>query len=1066
MAGRTLNSIFNINLEPKFEKFESNLRGVKDTFSEMNMLYGDSSRRLDKINSKFNDFVLLGKEFENLSVGPSKTFFDDSLDNLSEAKDQFDVLNNKVLTFFKQVAQNQDLDKLSMSIGEAKQYSERLNELRPLIKYGEDVKKATSQVNRLATAVGGVAEKLTFGNSAAQKFFSIFKAGFGDSITKVLGLNKSIKDISVDQLAKAMTTMSEEGNFDFKSALSSLAESKGGEGSTAGKLLDIMKDAGAKPVSSIGDTAETEFTKYVKSSEKLSLAGENIEKLSGSKELVTKSAKKLSQGASVATESVGKFSKSAAASTVTTKAASGSMGKLAFSATKLGGPLAIATVAIYALQAALKALEIGFKANAETMEKFRLSGYRAAGSIRELTNATFQLSKDLGMTTEESAKAVGALSHAGITVNDLKGEFRALDGSMVTGREAFNELASQVGMFSVATGASAEKAAMLQRRLISMGEIDAAASMLGKLSYASEQFGLTANDLNSIMADLTEKTSKLELVWTDTNADEYTTTLAVMSGTAKKLGYDLGIVKRVTDDAIKGGSKSMALLALAGKTQLMFQDDQNKIMGGLGMGAQELLKMTAEMPAYVRQAMLESMGGGEKEVQMLAEMEKERERMRKEGTLAAFEAEQEAAKKLRESYDKSMGTLQRRLNEIFEPIMSSLYKLVGPLVDVFVEATDAIKPFVKDILYFFDGIAEIATDVFSLFGIEAESMGGMLKFIGTIFRVIMFPINLFMDQIRFVVKLVKLAKNTFEDWVASFGPLGEAVKALMNPLGTLFSFFGDDKEKSLIPKLSEEEVNNVFRPIDMLNSKFDETSEKATNAKESMKGSSFLRIKEGVEEVQPSLSSLNGKFDTLSDGAINAKDKVKTFSKNSTGNLDEVINSLQKMPSFGRDELLEKINSPFTFEELKKLQEDPQLNKQFSEVLEPMLKLDPSSIDIADALLGAGEVMEFAVNPAKILSVLKDNVGGVIESAISPVASVIFNEKTGDEQTKQLISLVEKQDMIIEVLIGIFKKNESEEVVRELEKLNSKVKDTDEDQSLKRRVSSDFGGIANQWWGG
>lgn len=574
-----------------------------------------------------------------------------------------------------------------------------------------------------------------------------------------------------------------------------------------------------------------------------------------------------------------------------------SLGTIAVAATAVIG-------AVLALVAALAAFTQGLMMNIKTMEQYREASFRAAGSLRDLTNATYDLSAEIGVSNEEAIKSVKALSTAGFAFDSLGESVFTTTGEVIKGDEALARLAKTNAIFVKATGASADTVAGLQKSLTAMGvAIDRQEALLGALTQASEKYGITGSQLNEIVGTLKDQSILLTKVLDKTNFNEYAAGFVVMAGAARQLGIEMSVVTKLMRDIAEGKDAALALAAFGGQLAKYFDNDAANNLMATAEGAERILEISKNMSGIVRTQFLASFGG-EKELELLRQTAEERRNMSQEEIDAQKQLNEQRAA-LTRSYNESLQTITQQLQRLFAPVLSAIAKVVGPLVDMLIDLftgaelteftnvlmgtmeimKEAFEPFIEASKAGF----ELLSEIFGLIWDIAEPLMPVLKVIGSImYGAIFKPMKMIFEILTTVIKAVRWLGDLFKR-ISGITELTDSVIRAGEAIGKLFESISDwvsntwDKtagrvikwfdeidqklEESVVWSFLKELASGLYDlagPIGMITSGFELIADAATAIEEAIFGSSAFHLKESIMgDIMPALQLFRGLLEAL-----------------------------------------------------------------------------------------------------------------------------------------------------------------------------------------------------------
>ena len=583
----------------------------------------------------------------------------------------------------------------------------------------------------------------------------------------------------------------------------------------------------------------------------------------------------------------------AAATTAAGTAAGGASAGMAGATAAAGGltvalgPLAVivgvVAAAIIVVVGLLAAFTKGLQMNIKTMEKYRQASFRAAGSIRELSNATYDLSTATGLNNKEASDVVIALSEAGFAFSSLGETIKTTTGETIGGQKAMARLAETNAMFTKATGASQQATAGLQKSLTAMGvAVDKQEALFGQLTGAAAKYGITGEDLTQIVGALKSQSMLLTKVLDDTDFNEYAAGYVTMAGAARELGVELGTVNKLMKEIAKGEGAATTLAALGGNLSAYFDNDAANNMMATAEGAERVLKMAEGMQGIVRTQFLAKFGG-EEELLLLQRTAE----MRKGMSDAEIQAEKDLAaqrQKTKQQYDQSLQTITQQMQRLFAPILAGIAKVVGPMVDslvTFFEGTD-FKGFGKAIMSMMEGVGAVFGPALTMMG---EFFNMTMEVFGTIWDLIepLMPVfkllggilmTTFIVPMRAIVAVFRILN------AAILKPLARAIGSIFRPLGALADLIMDNvgdplKDVNKTVEAISAWWDEALKPLDQVAGAFGAIYDAALLIWDVLFGSSLFHIKESInDDTAPALNFLMGLFETLTSPIGIVKDAV------------------------------------------------------------------------------------------------------------------------------------------------------------------------------------------------
>lgn len=519
-------------------------------------------------------------------------------------------------------------------------------------------------------------------------------------------------------------------------------------------------------------------------------------------------------------------------------------------------PVIIAfTAAIAALVVGLYAMIEAFKAFVTTQERFRETGYRSTGTINELVRASADLSESLGLTMDEAANSIAALTNAGLATRVFHNEVELANGTVLRGQEVLAYMAEAHAMYTNATGASADVTARFQVAMTSLGwSADRTNSVLTAAAVTARDAGLTGADLDIVIGRLTDRFGVLNGVLDDTQIQKYREGMLGVAAAARIAGVDVGTAMETAEQALMLGTDLNALArqsaeglaAVQSGDALMAQAEAfarfNEIRDEAVEGITNFDEIN-RIDADLRRSF------GITEAQFRAMQEAHRLI-----SVPGARAEAESQQSMLQMYEESMGTLQRQLQQILAPILARLVKILEPLVIWVGEFFDSMQDGAMGSEEALGPLSVIMGDVADLFKYWAERAAKFWEDHEAGFKAIGAGLYILMRAAFPVIKVLIR--------------VGEVIARFIMLPFRLFSFL----VKQLVDDISFMDwLDRINRAAEWFGDKWDAVCDGISGAiewmgwlgdaimwvKDLLFGSSMLHIKESVEEdIIPALRAM------------------------------------------------------------------------------------------------------------------------------------------------------------------------------------------------------------------
>jgi len=380
--------------------------------------------------------------------------------------------------------------------------------------------------------------------------------------------------------------------------------------------------------------------------------------------------------------------------------------KTAKSALALGGVL----FSMNAIRAAFHALN-------EESAQFQYASFRSQGSMDEMLTKVNRAAVEYGVLKTEATEA-----------GKILGQIMRVPG---------RDLEKYIGMtaqFSHVTGVSADATANWARKMRLAGfGVQATERVLAKMTYAMEQAGLTTEQMQSLMAEQTEKAGVRMFIWGRKNMEmvqDYQNRMVAFAGQTKgNVGAMQELTSTLLDNAVaqnilasRGAKFHSQLEGLTGAErkltaiQLGLMDVMNEMSGQLGdidihseSGALQMLNMAEAYSAQV---------GVTKELLAETYAWADANKLVGEGAVNDFNKFKSAQdsvlknydqqNKLNEMYGKSMLNMGKRIEEILNKITIAWQSLIIRIKPYIMALLDVIEPLIDAVLKFIDPMIAIA----------------------------------------------------------------------------------------------------------------------------------------------------------------------------------------------------------------------------------------------------------------------------------------------------------------------------------------------------------------------
>jgi hypothetical protein len=700
---------------------------------EIGGIFGALTKTAPEAHRLLEPFRMMGSILSPLTERIKKTF------------------ENKILDTFKDQLTdvNVDIEKLLGSLGK-----------KPVLAEAEAAKLPQ------ATPEGGIPQQL---RGETIKEFNKLSKDATKTAEETLGKTNKLVNQTTSQISEAGR------------AANSTLDATAKQATTSAKV-------GAEAVSGIGSEAAS----AAKGVEGLATAA------GGSSEAMAAVAGSSSSAAAGLTGTAAATAPAAAGLTATATAgtaAGGSLATAGVAASAAFPPLLILVAVIALVVGELWFMKIGLEACAKAAEEYKQVNYRATGSIKELLMATGDLKAELGATDEQAIATIKSLNHAGYTADALARSAANSSGELKNAGDALKKLAYDNYTFSTATGVATETTAKFQKAM-SIANIDGRAQevLLGKLTIAARDYGLTGQDLTGIMSTVTSMSANLNATFGKAGKEtipQLTVAMAQLAAEAKQTGVDLaeinGLVARMNKTPLD-------FVRLLGKAAWGTPAERLDAAGKNAARALEQLQKINPVLANIRaQAQF---GMSMEDLQVFAD------RYNKFANDPAGKKKFEDEKAAAAAFGKSLDSMSQSFGKIWGTISGAAMKLMAPVFEMISAVLNEIVPIFQDLF---------------------ETLLDAWKALYYITNPIIIPFEIIFNILKKVVGLSTMIKIALVAMAAPLAPfiasLYVALKALqaiykvIQWITTLGGYLGgdEDKDKLNTQVAQEKEINKTIK---------------------------------------------------------------------------------------------------------------------------------------------------------------------------------------------------------------------------------------------------------------
>jgi hypothetical protein len=295
----------------------------------------------------------------------------------------------------------------------------------------------------------------------------------------------------------------------------------------------------------------------------------------------------------------------------------------------------------------------------DSQEKFALAGNRASGTMDQLTAASATLHGQLGITSEEADAAIHSLSKMAVPLKNVR------------------ELAISNAAVAVATGASNDQIAKMQRRMMALdmttGDVN---KHMDKLAGAIRRYGLTGEEANEVMSVSEDMLLKLagSTGVTGDQLAKLTEQFTMLAGAAKRAGVDVSKTLRGAANAAENPLDQIALLGdRFGEWQRAQQEGRGEDAARIRMEALAARSKDLGGNFLISGHMAEAFGSSMEE---LKGSEKILEAMNSESKDLNKQMENEAVK----IFNERMQSLTKQVSQILQTGVAFLKQFLSPFL--------------------------------------------------------------------------------------------------------------------------------------------------------------------------------------------------------------------------------------------------------------------------------------------------------------------------------------------------------------------------------------------------
>lgn len=332
----------------------------------------------------------------------------------------------------------------------------------------------------------------------------------------------------------------------------------------------------------------------------------------------------------------------------------------------------------------------GFKEILDAQEQFRLTTFRVAGGIDDLVEKSISLQAQLGITSKEATRTVAALAQVGATQSQMEGMTEAN------------------AMLARATGASADAAALLQKRMAELiGDIEAGNKALASMIVLSRRAGLTSADLDGVMQEFNNTIFQLQTQYglSAEGAKQYAQSLGEMAAAAKMAGADVQNMTRQLSEAMRDPLNNIRFLSenYSDFVQATMDNRPREAMRLMGKSARSALEdLEGLSPEIADRVAMARFGKTLSELKQIADTSENLQKVAQMGGDELVEAGK--------AFDKTFGTLlgqMQRLGAVlmsfvkiallpFVDFLTSIFSIVGDVVRYMSAFVKPIRDFLKE----------------------------------------------------------------------------------------------------------------------------------------------------------------------------------------------------------------------------------------------------------------------------------------------------------------------------------------------------------------------------------
>lgn len=409
-------------------------------------------------------------------------------------------------------------------------------------------------------------------------------------------------------------------------------------------------------------------------------------------------------------------------------------------------------------------------------DAYAKSTFKLIGSQKQFIDTTIRLKTTLGLSTKAALSSVQAIAKVGFSASK-------------EGAKGIEALTEANAKFNIATGVSTETTARFQRELgVLLGSNEEATQQLGELSQAMRMSGLSAEQAETLMSDLSKQMRTLAFDMNPKFATDYAKELVKLSavfnrtgGSAEAAASQFNEIFATTQSRLAGFAKvGAAFDATASAAQNM----DNYLEG-----AAKLVKQFAGNNEISTPIIMKALGVNEEFAESLRRAMVEADAAGK--SMKEFRAGMTAGADLTRDAAEAQATLSQKLGILwhkFEAIWDKVSKYVIPVLEFLI---DTITYVVDKVIAFHDWLEELSPtltgviDIALLAGITIIGLGTAIGGLGKIFgflRTAVLGISAPMTAANTAMQASKAASLGAGTGVRAFlTNLGEGLKALGTP---------------------------------------------------------------------------------------------------------------------------------------------------------------------------------------------------------------------------------------------------------------------------------------------